>query len=97
MAEQSQQLAIRTSWQNTLKLMLAALAGCLQAEPTGRFLVQGLLQIAAVSSAFPYMCSALTCQHNITITTLLLLLCRDTGLWLSLGGFQETGPDPNHL
>lgn len=24
-------------------------------------------------------------------------LARDTGLWLSLGGFQETGPDPEHL
>jgi hypothetical protein len=25
------------------------------------------------------------------------LSCRDTNLWLSLGGFQETGPDPDHL
>ncbi|GBF91685.1 nitrilase [Raphidocelis subcapitata] len=24
-------------------------------------------------------------------------LARDTGLWLSLGGFQEKGPDPQHL
>lgn len=24
-------------------------------------------------------------------------LARDTGIWLSLGGFQETGPDPEHL
>ncbi|KAI8464753.1 MAG: carbon-nitrogen hydrolase [Monoraphidium minutum] len=24
-------------------------------------------------------------------------LARDTSLWLSLGGFQETGPDPQHL
>jgi hypothetical protein len=24
-------------------------------------------------------------------------LAADTGLWLSLGGFQETGPDPDHL
>ena len=24
-------------------------------------------------------------------------LAADTGLWLSLGGFQETGPDPEHL
>lgn len=24
-------------------------------------------------------------------------LARDTGLWLSLGGFQEAGPDPGHL
>ena len=24
-------------------------------------------------------------------------LARDTGLWLSLGGFQEVGPDPEHL
>ena len=23
-------------------------------------------------------------------------LARDTGLWLSLGGFQETGPDAGH-
>lgn len=24
-------------------------------------------------------------------------LARDTSLWLSLGGFQETGPDPQHI
>ncbi|KAG2434562.1 hypothetical protein HYH02_012228 [Chlamydomonas schloesseri] len=24
-------------------------------------------------------------------------LARDTGLWLSLGGFQEAGPDPQHI
>lgn len=24
-------------------------------------------------------------------------LAADTGLWLSVGGFQETGPDPQHL
>lgn len=24
-------------------------------------------------------------------------LARSTGLWLSLGGFQEVGPDPSHL
>jgi len=24
-------------------------------------------------------------------------LARSTGLWLSLGGFQETGPDPEHM
>jgi hypothetical protein len=26
-----------------------------------------------------------------------VVCCRDTGMWLSLGGFQETGPDPEHL
>ena len=24
-------------------------------------------------------------------------LARETGVWLSLGGFQETGPDPEHI
>ena len=24
-------------------------------------------------------------------------LARSTGVWLSLGGFQETGPDPDHI
>lgn len=24
-------------------------------------------------------------------------LARETGVWLSLGGFQERGPDPDHL
>ena len=24
-------------------------------------------------------------------------MAREHGMWLSLGGFQETGPDPEHL
>ncbi|WIA37182.1 hypothetical protein OEZ86_014137 [Tetradesmus obliquus] len=75
---------------NTCKQLAeqAAAAGCSMLFLPECFSFIGASQPESLSKAEPLDGPAMARYRQ---------LARDTGLWLSLGGFQETGPDPEHL
>lgn len=69
---------------------------------TFNFRLDGIAVVFILKIEFAFLCKMhvnkdASQSHRVNNLHLLLVCCRESSIWLSLGGFQEKGSDPQHL